>query len=173
MTASLICPGAQWLAHCHSRPGHVQEQWEQTLIAEIPVGIRFDVLSVPQPLGLTLLLELGEEAEGIPVLEEHVKRPVFHLLVHPGGMDDWPDAPDTAILTQGALFAVPSPAADAIVGAQQHGLLWRTVPDGYGRLADPDTLLAALTRARAPERQAARVRAARSDFWGSRHHPHS
>ncbi|MBO1332784.1 hypothetical protein [Streptomyces sp. VRA16 Mangrove soil] len=169
MTASLISPGAQWLAHCHSRPGHIQEQWELTLTARIPVGIRFDVLSMLQPLALTLLWELAAEAEGIPVLEEHAQRPAFHFLVRPGGMDGWPHSPDTTILTRGAMFTVPSPADDAVVGAQQHGLLWRTAPDGTGRVADPDVLRAALARARDPERQAARVRAARSDFWGSRH----
>ncbi|MYW70172.1 hypothetical protein GTY65_39885 [Streptomyces sp. SID8379] len=170
MTGSLVCPGAQWLAHCHPKPGRVHEQWEQdTFTALIPVGIRFDVLRVSQPLGLTLLWELGQDAEKIPVLEDHTPpRPAFCFLTRTGHLTTWPPATDAIVLARGDELAVPSPAADAIDGVQHHNLLWRTAPDGNGHVADPETLHSALVRARDPQRQTARIRAAHSAFWSSR-----
>ncbi|MFE6888118.1 hypothetical protein [Streptomyces sp. NPDC057694] len=145
------------------------------MIALIPLGVRFDVLRVPQPLGLTLLWELGDEADKTAVLEEHtLPRPCLHLPVKPGRMDDhWGDSPEQTMLSRGVDWPAPSPAANAITGVQQHGLLWRIPPDGSGRFADPDTLHHALTRARGPARQAARIRAAHSVFWTTRRNRHT
>ncbi|MFI0241124.1 hypothetical protein [Streptomyces sp. NPDC016845] len=150
----------------------VQRQWDQPpYVARIPTGRRFDALRLTQPLGLTVLWELGGLAEKVPVLEQHIEpRPVFYILAHADDSDTWPPQPrSSSVLTTGESIAVPSPNADALTGVQRHALLWRTAPDGSGHLADPDALRAALARARDTDRQSARVRAARSAFYGAKH----
>ncbi|MFE1954352.1 hypothetical protein ACFW9D_28235 [Streptomyces sp. NPDC059524] len=164
--------GAQWLAACHAQPEKAFAQWEQApFLARLPAGRRFDALRVHQPLGLTVLWELGDDAGKVPVLEEHAPpRPVFYILTRPGSADDWPPAQDDAVLLgAGTELSVPSPHADGITGVQQHTYMWRVPPDGSGRLADPDVLRAALDLARDTDRQAARIRAARSVFYGAKH----
>ncbi|WP_372346203.1 hypothetical protein [Streptomyces sp. KL116D] len=162
--------GEQWLAACHPNPEQVYEQWEEPPhLAVLPTGVRFDVLRLPQPFALAVLWELGDQAQKIPVLEEHVQpRPVFYLLAEPGTLDGL-SAGDSTVLTVGDEFTVPSPGADGITGVQRHSFLWRTAPDGGGQLADADELRTACEHARDSDRQAARVRAARSVFWGAKH----
>ncbi|MZD06718.1 hypothetical protein GTW43_16670 [Streptomyces sp. SID5785] len=165
--------GAQWLAACHAQPEKVFAQWEQAPhLARLPAGRRFDALRVHQPLGLTVLWELGDDAGKVPVLEEHAPpRPVFYILAQPGTADGLrpPDQEDALFLGEGAELTVPSPHADGITGVQQHSFMWRVAPDGSGRLATPDALAAALELARDTDRQAARIRAARSVFYGAKH----
>ncbi|MEU6394605.1 hypothetical protein [Streptomyces sp. NPDC046939] len=151
----------------------VQRQWERPPhVARIPTGRRFDALRLTQPLALTVLWELGGLAEKVPVLEQHDgPRPVFSILAH---LDDDPGAwppqpPSSSLLTTGGSILVPSPNADALTGVQLHALLWRTPPDGSGHLADPGALREALARARDTDRQSARIRAARSAFYGAKH----
>lgn len=171
--------GETWLASCHPDPVEAQRQWDRPPhVARIPTGRRFDALRLTQPLGLTVLWELGGLAEKVPVLEQHNEpRPVFYILAHPADADDdtddadgWPPQPHpSTVLTTGESITVPSPNADALTGVQRHALLWRTAPDGSGHLADPDALRAALARARDTDRQSARIRAARSAFYGAKH----
>jgi hypothetical protein len=164
--------GAQWLAACHAQPDQVFAQWEQApYLARLPAGDRFDVLRVHQPLGLTVLWELGDDAGKVPVLEEHAPpRPVFYILTRPGAAEDAPEDQDDALfLGAGQELTVPSPHADGITGVQQHTFMWRVPPDGSGRVADPDVLHRALSLARDGDRQAARIRAARSVFYGAKH----
>ncbi|GAA2294824.1 hypothetical protein OKJ48_19925 [Streptomyces kunmingensis] len=164
--------GETWLASCHPDPEEAQRQWERPPhLARLPTGRRFDALRLSQPLGLTVLWELGGQAEKVPVLEQHIEiRPVFYILTEPREAGSWPRQPDSAtVLTAGAELTVPSPHADALTGVQRHSLLWRTAPDGSGHLADPDVLRTALALARDTDRQKARIRAARSAFYGAKH----
>ncbi|WP_306319536.1 MULTISPECIES: hypothetical protein [unclassified Streptomyces] len=120
-----------------------------------------------------MLWELGKEADAVPVLEEHAKpRPVFYILTGLDATDgaDWPEAEDVRMLTAGEELSMPSPDADAITGVRHHSFLWRTPPDGSGRLADAQLLRTALKSALDPCRQAERIRAARAVFWASKRH---
>jgi hypothetical protein len=163
--------GATWLASCHPDPGEVQRQWERPPhLARLPAGRCFDALRLSQPLGLTVLWELGGLAEKVPVLEQHIEpRPVFFILTQPCAAGGWPSRPDSTVLSAGEDLTVPSPRADALTGVRHHSHLWRTAPDGSGHLADPGVLRSALALARDTDRQAARVRAARSAFYGAKH----
>ncbi|MET8473561.1 hypothetical protein ABZY90_18105 [Streptomyces sp. NPDC006422] len=126
-----------------------------------------------QPLGLTVLWELGKEAEAVPVLEEHSKpRPVFYILTRAAAATVWPETEDARMLTAGEELAMPSPDADGITGVRHHSFLWRTPPDGSGTLVDPELLRGALESALDPARQAERIRAARAVFWASKRHSH-
>ncbi|MEU6661952.1 hypothetical protein [Streptomyces sp. NPDC046821] len=167
--------GEQWLASCHPDPAAVYGQWDRPPhVARLPTGNHFVALRLFQPLGLTVLWELGDQAEKVPVLEEHARpRPFFYLLMHPTVADGWPSEPDATLLADGDEFTAPTPQADGITGVQQHSFLWRVAPDGSGRLADPDALREALRLARDCDRQAARIRAARSVFYGAKHTKHN
>ncbi|MCX3061630.1 hypothetical protein [Streptomyces beihaiensis] len=170
MTYGHPMDGAQWLASCQRRPEDAYAAWrESPYLARLPAGKAWDALRVPQPLGLTVLWELGDLAEKVPVLEEHAKpRPVFYILTEPGTAADWPDAEDARMVSTGEDLHMPSPGADGITGVQHHSFLWRVPPDGSGRLADPDVLRTAVALARNCDRQAERVRAARAVFYASR-----
>ncbi|MET7520046.1 hypothetical protein ABZS88_43160 [Streptomyces sp. NPDC005480] len=163
--------GTQWLTACHPDPALVYEQWEKPPhLASVPAGVRFDVLRLFQPLALTVLWELGDLAQQAPVLEEHLqRRPAFYFLAEPGTAQNWQPDRHSVVLTTGDDLVLPSPSADGIAGVQRHAFLWRTPPDGSGRLVDHETLATAYAHARDPERQAARIRAARSVFWGAQH----
>ncbi|MEV5607543.1 hypothetical protein [Streptomyces sp. NPDC052225] len=164
--------GAQWLASCHRRPAEAYAAWEQSpYLVTLPAGRTWDALRLPQPLGLTVLWELGRAGEAVPVLEEHAKpRPVFYILTTPGTAGSWPQSDEVRMVTAGQELRMPSPAADAITGVRHHSFLWRVPPDGSGYLADPEQLRAALASAQDPDRQAERVRAARAVFWASKRH---
>lgn len=56
---------------------------------------------------------------------------------------------------------------------QSHAYMWRTPPDGTRQPVTAHTLLTAYTHARDPERQATRIRAARSVFWGTQRTRHT
>ncbi|RVU28018.1 hypothetical protein EOT10_07080 [Streptomyces antnestii] len=169
--------GEQWLAACHPDPAAVYRQWGgPPHLARLPTGKHFAALRLFQPLGLTVLWELGDQADKVPVLEEHARpRPFFYLLMQPTDSDSdaWPSEQDATFLGAGDEFTAPSPHADGITGVQQHSFMWRVAPDGSGRLADPDALRAALRLARDCDRQAARIRAARSVFYGAKHTKHT
>ncbi|MHC5258978.1 hypothetical protein ACYSUO_13905 [Streptomyces sp. UC4497] len=169
--------GAQWLASCHRKPSEAYAAWGQSpFLAKLPAGRDWDALRVQQPLGLTVLWELGEEADAVPVLEEHAKpRPVFYILTRPdpaGASVTWPETEDVRLLTAGEHLCMPSPDADGITGVRHHSFLWRTPPDGSGKLVDPELLRTALKSALDPGRQAERIRAARAVFWASKRHSH-
>lgn len=166
--------GEQWLAACHPNPGEVYAQWGRPPhLASLPAGVGFDVVQLFQPLALTVLWELGDLAQKIPVLEHHLQpRPAFHFLAEPGTADRWPRGADSVVLTAGDVFTAPSPGADGITGVQRHALLWRTTPNGSGQVVGADVLRTAYLHALDGERQAARVRAARSVFWGAVHTRH-
>ncbi|WP_394425614.1 hypothetical protein [Streptomyces sp. SGAir0957] len=163
--------GQQWLAACHPDPRQAQQEWEQPpYLAVFPCGAHFDVVCLPQPLALNLLWELGDEALSVPVLEYHLaRRPVFYLLAEVGitaylqPLDE-----EAAVLTAGDVLPAPSPQAQTS-GVRHHSRMWRTAPDGSGHLATADNLQSAYRRACDKERQAARVRSARTVFWGARH----
>ncbi|XIG72792.1 hypothetical protein C1N81_04620 (plasmid) [Streptomyces sp. SGAir0957] len=133
-----------------------------------PCGARFDVVCLTQPLALNLLWEMGDEARAVPVLEYHlVPRPVFYLLAEVGITAYLQPLEEAAVLTAGDVFPAPSPAAGSS-GLHHHSRIWRTAPDGSGRLATADSLQAAYQHACDKERQEARVRSARTVFWGTR-----
>lgn len=169
-----LMDGETWLASCHPQPGEAYAQWEKPPhLARLPAGRGFDVLRLHQRLGLTVLWELGEHADTVPVLEEHaLPRPWVYILAQAKTADSWPLHPDAVMLTHGEELRVPSPRADGITGVQQHTFLWRTAPTGSGDLADAEQLRTAFARALDPDRQAARIRAARAVFFHGRHrHP--
>lgn len=151
-------------------------QWEQPPhLARVPCGRGFDVLRLPQVLGLTLLWELDQDDQDheVPVLEQHNRpKPWIYILAQPGTARAWTNRrlpPRVSLLTAGDTLLVPSPLADAITGVQQHHQLWRTPPTGDGHLAHADQLAEALDRALDPHWQAARIRNARAAFYKGRH----
>lgn len=90
-------------------------------------------------------------------------RPVFYLLAEVGITAYLQPLEEAAVLTAGDI----SPAAGSS-GLHHHSRVWRTAPDGSGRLATADSLQAANQHAGDEERQEARVRSARTVFWGTR-----
>ncbi|MYT73372.1 MULTISPECIES: hypothetical protein [unclassified Streptomyces] len=167
--------GRTWLASSHPTPDTVITQWEQPPhIAQIPCGNTFQALRLPQMLGLTLLWELDQAAEEIPVLEQHSRpKPWIYVLAHPRTRQAWKRRilpPRVTLLAGGDTLWAPCPDADAITGVRQHHTyLWRTPPADDSHLADPDHLAEALENALDPRWQAARVRAARAAFYIGRH----
>ncbi|MGW6145316.1 hypothetical protein [Streptomyces sp. NPDC055140] len=121
---------------------------------------------MPVPADVAADLVVVQAARVLRALEA---RPVFYLLA-----ETWTPRPaaDTVLLTTGTEFTAPSPTADGITGVQQHAFLWRTAPDRSGHLTRTDTLATAYPHARDPDRQAARIRATRTVFWGAKHTRH-
>ncbi|WP_189312808.1 hypothetical protein [Streptomyces brasiliensis] len=134
--------GVEWLAAAASDPRTCKRQWDQgDGIALLAAGRYWDVLSVPDELGLLTLDLLWRPTLPVPgptLVDTSSHRVGFFL--PPDPTSHWIGA-GLRHATKGSWVAVPPPYRPA-------GLLeWLIPPDGTGKLHAPHTLEVALRQA--------------------------
>ncbi|MFI7013425.1 hypothetical protein [Streptomyces sp. NPDC050164] len=128
----------EWLAAAATDPRGCKRQWRgETGIAVLACGRFWDVLSVPEELGVLALGALlrTPQAPG-PVLTDTAARRVGFFLP-PDPMGRWV-GPNVRYLGKGAWVTVPAPH---LAGG---GLRWLVPPDGTGTLFRPAAVELAL-----------------------------
>ncbi|MEU9984091.1 hypothetical protein [Streptomyces sp. NPDC050856] len=130
-------PGAAWLASVTDLPSIIHAEWADTAdrLAEIPLGVRFDVLRVVDRLGLPVLDQLANAATVTlgPVLHCQPRQTV-EFLVPAGTAAVWRPLPYTVCAGRGATLRCPIP------GETSRGRTWLYPPAGDGALTDPGLL---------------------------------
>ncbi|GHE60387.1 hypothetical protein [Streptomyces capitiformicae] len=139
------CMGKQaieWLASAATDPQRCKEEWDQgTGPALLQAGRFWDVLSVPEYLGLCALDLLSRNRRGIPaptLVDCAAQRIGFFL---PPGPVSERIRPGVRHAGRGAWVAVPPP------GRVAGRLEWLIPPDGTGTLHDPGMVELALSEA--------------------------
>ncbi|WP_228044722.1 hypothetical protein [Streptomyces ferrugineus] len=133
----------EWLAAAATDPRSCKQRWDRGEDAVLlEAGRLWDVLSVPEHLGLGALELLGRtrrRASG-PVLMNCGARRVGFFIA-PAPATEWP-GPGVRHVRRGSWVAVPPPY-------QSGGwrLEWLLPPDGTGALYDPDAVRLALRKA--------------------------
>ncbi|MEU9983607.1 hypothetical protein [Streptomyces sp. NPDC050856] len=130
-------PGASWLASVMDPPSIIHAEWADTPdhLAEIPLGIHFDVLRVVDRLGLPVLDQLANSSTVTlgPVL--HCQpRQSLEFLVPAGTAEMWEPLHLTVCAGRGATLRCPVP------GVTSRGRTWLYPPSGDGLLTDPGLL---------------------------------
>ncbi|MET7287166.1 hypothetical protein [Streptomyces sp. NPDC005573] len=134
--------GVEWLAAAAPDPRTCKWDWDHGEgVALLEAGRFWDVLSVPERLGLVALDILwlpSPHAPGPTLVDSAAARIGFFLPPDPG--DRWV-GDGLRYATRGSWVAVPPPYRPA------RSLEWLVPPDGTGILHRPDTLEAALRQA--------------------------
>ncbi|WP_432135376.1 MULTISPECIES: hypothetical protein [unclassified Streptomyces] len=134
--------GVEWLAAAATDPRACKREWDQGQgIALLAAGRFWDVLSVPDRLGLLALDLLWQPALPLPgptLVDTAARRVGFFLPPEPGSL--WVGA-GVRHSGRGAWIAVPPPYRPT------RSLEWLVPPDGSGLLHMPTRLEAALRRA--------------------------
>lgn len=133
----------EWLAAAAADPRSCQQQWDQGADAVLlEAGRIWDVLSVPEHLGLTalnLLRRAHPRASGPVLVNSGARRVGFFL--PPGPVIEW-TGPGVRHVGRGSWVAVPPPYQSA-----GWRLEWLLPPDGTGVLYDPAVVERALREA--------------------------
>ncbi|MBX7548142.1 hypothetical protein [Streptomyces sp. NPDC004232] len=142
MTNTMWTRGVEWLAAAAADPRSCKWEWDHGEgIALLEVGRFWDVLSVPDQLGLLaldLLWRPGAAAPGPTLVDTAAGRVGFFLPPDPSG--GWVGA-GLRYATKGAWVAVPPPYRPA------RFVEWLVPPDGTGTLHAPAALEEALRQA--------------------------
>jgi hypothetical protein len=142
MTNSLWMQGVEWLAAAAPDPRACKRAWDQgTGTVLLEAGRYWDVLSVPDQLGLLTLDVLWQEPLQVPgptLVDTAAQRVGFFLPPDPAS--HWVGA-GLRHAGKGTWVAVPPPYRPA------RFLEWLIPPDGTGALHSPVTLERALGRA--------------------------
>ncbi|MEU0335603.1 hypothetical protein [Streptomyces sp. NPDC006193] len=142
MTNTMWKRGVEWLAAAAADPRSCKWQWDHGEgIALLEAGRFWDVLSVPERMGLLaldLLWRPGSSVPGPTLVDTAAGRVGFLLPPDPSG--GWVGA-GLRCAGRGSWVAVPPPYRPA------RYLEWLVPPDGTGRLHAPGALEAALQRA--------------------------
>jgi hypothetical protein len=109
--------------------------WDGGELAELPVGKGWDVVHLPRALGWKTVTQM--RAYGVTVGPAQHTPDGVDVLVPVGSAAAW-DLPDTRVLTEGALIAVPHPAIVAPHTLRAHS--WIVSPHDCGPLTDADML---------------------------------
>ncbi|KUM69887.1 hypothetical protein J7F01_35990 [Streptomyces sp. ISL-22] len=133
----------EWLAAAATDPRSCKRQWDQGADAVLlEAGRLWDVLSVPEQLGLSALAHLRRtrrRASGPVLVNCGARRVGFFLPPDPAG--EW-IGPGVRHVGRGSWVAVPPPHRCA-----GWRLEWLLPPDGTGALYDPDVMELALREA--------------------------
>ncbi|MEV7246558.1 hypothetical protein AB0N92_35735 [Streptomyces sp. NPDC093248] len=142
MTNAMWMRGVEWLAAAAADPRACKWEWDHgDGISVLEAGRFWDVLSVPDRLGLLALDLLWRPALPVPgptLVDTTAGRVGFFLPPDPAG--GWVGA-GLRYATKGSWVAVPPPYRPA------RSLEWLIPPDGTGALHTPGTLEAALRQA--------------------------
>jgi len=142
MTNTMWTRGVEWLAAAAADPRACKWEWDHGEgIALLEAGRFWDVLSVPERLGLLTLDLLWQPALPVPgptLVDFTAGRVGFFLPPDPSG--GWVGA-GLRHATRGSGVAVPPPYRPA------RSLEWLVPPDGTGTLHSPGTLEDALRQA--------------------------
>ncbi|WP_031227052.1 hypothetical protein [Streptomyces roseochromogenus] len=142
MTNRMWVRGVEWLAAAAADPRACTGDWDHGKgIALLEAGRLWDVLSVPDRLGLLtldLLWRPGMSVPGPTLIDTAAGRVGFFLPPDPSA--GWKGA-DLRYATKGAWVAVPPPYRPA------RFLEWLVPPDGTGTLHSPGALAGALRQA--------------------------
>jgi len=142
MTNTMWTRGVEWLAAAAADPRACKWEWDHGEgIALLEAGRFWDVLSVPERLGLLTLDLLWQPALPVPgptLVDFTAGRVGFFLPPDPSG--GWVGA-ELRHATRGSWVAVPPPYRPA------RSLEWLVPPDGTGTLHSPGTLEDALRQA--------------------------
>ncbi|MET8957659.1 hypothetical protein ACWEO4_41005 [Streptomyces sp. NPDC004393] len=140
-----------WMYRAAKSRQEAGTEWRQQGIALLTAGIVWDVVRVPYaPLGADLERDAEPEQLRRRLQELHVPGPVFcdpyrpylYVLVPPGTDREWPRTLAAAGVeclggTRPYIHHVGVPRLDLI---SPPGPYWLTLPDGTGRLTDPQHL---------------------------------
>ncbi|MFJ7071429.1 hypothetical protein [Streptomyces sp. NPDC098781] len=133
----------EWLAAAAADPRWCKRQWDRGADAVLlEAGRLWDVLSVPEQLGLSTLDLLGRArriARGPVLMNSGARRVGF--FVPPAVSTEWAGA-GVRHVGRGAWVAAPPPYQ-----AGGWRLEWLMPPDGTGALYDPDVMRLALREA--------------------------
>ena len=142
MTNTMWMRGVEWLAAAAADPRACKREWDHGEgIALLEAGRFWDVLSVPERLGLLTLDLLWQPALPVPgptLVDITAGRVGFFL--PPDAAGGWVGA-GLRHATRGSWVAVPPPYRPA------RSLEWLVPPDGTGTLHSPGTLEDALRQA--------------------------
>lgn len=132
--------GAQWLASAMDPPSIIFAEWcdSPDRLAEVPLGVLFDVLRVSDSIGLPALEELYEQGVAIGPVLHCQPRQTVEFLVPVGAADEWGPLRGTVCAGRGGALRCPAP------GTVSRGRTWLQPPTGTGVLTDPWALRAAL-----------------------------
>ncbi|MFE7948200.1 hypothetical protein [Streptomyces sp. NPDC057426] len=132
--------GAQWLASTMDPPSIILAEWSDSPdhLAEVPLGVLFDVLRVADAIGLPALEELYQQRVALGPVLHCQPRQTVELLVPVGAAEKWDALRGTVCAGQGGTLRCPAP------GTVSRGRTWLQPPSGTGVLTDPEVLRAAL-----------------------------
>ncbi|MFB7470541.1 hypothetical protein [Kitasatospora sp. NPDC056184] len=145
--------GGWWLAQASGDTARARLLWSQGLLAEIPIGIHFDVVRLLSlPLGQAAVEDLRAAGRRPgPVLLDHVRRYSFWLVAIERGEWGVPEAELLSCRAGRLPQAIPVPGTGV---GRVGGREWLVEPDGTGLLTRPGDLAVAIRRARAASRSA-------------------
>ncbi|MFF8290411.1 hypothetical protein ACF068_14450 [Streptomyces sp. NPDC016309] len=137
---SLESPGAQWLASVMNPPSAALADWADSPdhLAEIPLGLRFDVLRVSEGLAVPVLDDLANSDVTLGPVLHCQRRRCLEFLVPVGTAASWAPLRGTVCAGRGGALCCPAP------GATSRGRTWLYPPLGTGVLTDPGLLRARL-----------------------------
>ena len=142
MTSAMWAHGVEWLAAAAPDPRACKRAWDRGAgVALLEAGRFWDVLSVPDQLGLLTLDLLWRPSQPVPgptLVDTAARRVGFFLPPDPAGR--WIGA-GVRQASRGAWVAVPPPYRPA------RFLEWLIPPDGSGTLHQPGVLEPALRQA--------------------------
>ncbi|MEU7280959.1 hypothetical protein AB0A69_19560 [Streptomyces sp. NPDC045431] len=135
--------GAMWLASVMDPPSIVLTAWADSAysFAEVPLGVRFDVVRATACLGVRALDALANASVSLgPVLYCRPRQAV-EFLVPAGTAETWEPLRRTVCAGRGGALLCPAP------GVTRRGRTWLYPPNGDGVLTDPGLLRDHLRRA--------------------------
>ncbi|MFJ8650075.1 hypothetical protein ACIRNI_28690 [Streptomyces sp. NPDC093546] len=140
---SRINTSALWLASVMDPPSIILTAWADNPdhLAEVPLGVRFDVLRAIDSLGMRALDELANTPVSLGPVLYCQPRQTVEFLVPAGAAEEWEDLRGTVCVGRGGALLCPAP------GATGRGRTWLYPPHGDGVLTDPGLLRDHLRRA--------------------------
>lgn len=138
-----------WLASAAGKPHRFDAviAWDRqpNKLAQLPCGIRWDVVRTPDTIGLPALETLSGSREGSlgPVLHDRRSGQLYWLIpVMAEHRDEWLQLhPEIVLLGADSYLSCPAPDAEP---AADWPAAWAYWPHQTGTLTDPAALLAAL-----------------------------
>ncbi|MFJ8647090.1 hypothetical protein ACIRNI_13320 [Streptomyces sp. NPDC093546] len=142
-TPSRPAPGAMWLASVMEPPSIILSEWVDRPdgLADVPLGVRFDVVRAVDSLGMRALEGLAKAPVPLGPVLFCQPRQTIEFLVPVGAAETWEPLRGTVCVGRGGALLCPAP------GMTGRGRTWLYPPDGDGVLTDPHLLRENLLRA--------------------------
>jgi hypothetical protein len=131
-----------WLASVMDPPSIILTAWADAHgLAEVPLGVRFDVLRAIDTIGMRALDEVVNSPVALGPVLYCQPRQAIEFLVPAGTAEEWEDLRGTVCAGRGGALLCPAP------GVTRRGRTWLHPPTGDGVLTDPGVLRDHLRRA--------------------------